>query len=129
MSCSQAKLRCLLLVVLLALLPLRGWAAGAMAASMSLPAAGMVQQVLPPCHGAAPVEAETAAEASDEAAGAAHESSHHGCSSCLLCHSGIAPAPSLPAARALESSQAPHPGAMHDTGRLLPAVLERPPRG
>lgn len=129
MSCSQAKLRCFLLVVLLALLPLRGWAAGAMAASMALPAAGTVQQALPPCHGSAPAEAEPAGEARDDAAGATQDSGHHGCSACVLCHSGIAPAPGLPAERAQEPSQAPLPGAMQDTGRLLPAALERPPRG
>ena len=74
-----------------------------------------------PCHG--PADGDLATEGLDATEHAAHD-----CASCDLCHAGVAvlagdpvaPSPAAPA-----DVPAAHP---RDTGRLMAAGLERPPR-
>lgn len=108
-----------LLILLIALLPLRGWGAVVMGTAMAAaPVASAAQdQAMPPCH----------AEPADAAP--AQDAAHQACSLCALCHSGMAPAPGFEAPRADAPAQAPPARAMRDTGRLLVDLLERPPRG
>jgi hypothetical protein len=129
------RFRPLILWILLALLPLRGWATSDMQVSMALGtltgaavAASAVQaapeaqhEAAAPCHG-------NAAAAGVEAAPETSSGSHAACSLCDLCHS-VAMATSEPQLSAL-------PVATHqrlslvstDTGHLLIARLDRPPR-
>ena len=107
--------------LMLALLPLRGWAA----ASMTVPAmaaAASVQQAhstdheaaaLTPCH---------------EAAGSDSTAAGHACNLCDLCHAAVADlaAPTLLPAPLPDAS--PRPAAARDTGRHAVGGLERPPR-
>ena len=133
---SGAALRIVLLWVLLALLPLRGWAAGLMAVD-ALPAgsAGQVHATAP-CHGAhevpqAPAAGDAAADA-DAAPAASDLAEHFGaasalCGDCDLCHAPMVP----PAGRGLAPlplSDAPDEAQPRDTGRLMASWLERPPR-
>jgi hypothetical protein len=65
----------LLLGVLLALLPLRGWAEATMHLSVSAPPSAASEAPMPPCHAAMA-----------EHGGAAPVESASGCSLCSLCH-------------------------------------------
>jgi len=106
---------------MLALLPLRGWAA----ASMTVPAAvsdasvhvvqvaGPGEHTMPSCH---------------EAVGAESGPAGHACNVCDLCHSAVAdqveasvPQMPLPDVR-------PLPAVSRDTGRHAVGGRERPPR-
>lgn len=109
------------ILVLLVALPLHGWAAAAMAAQ---PGAGWEEAAASgdlPCHGSP----EPFGDLHDQADPGA---SSHSCEACQLCHAWQAvlaegaPAP-VPAA-----SVAPPSAHPHDTGRLMAAGLERPPR-
>jgi hypothetical protein len=133
------RFRPLILWILLALLPLRGWATSDMQVSMALgtltgavmtaTAAASTRQAAPakqhhaaaPCHGeASPPEVDASPEA--------NTGSHASCTLCDLCHS-VAMASAEPQLNAL-------PMATHqslslvstDTGHLLIARLDRPPR-
>lgn len=107
--------------LMLALLPLRGWAV----ASMTVPAVAAQapahvseasvsdQATMPPCH-----------EATGDAAG----TSGHACNLCDLCHSaaadvGSATLPALPV-----PTLSPRPALARNTGRHAVDGLERPPR-
>lgn len=92
--------RVALLTLLMALLPLRGWAWAVMPVSASGPAVAQVELSQPPCHAqAAMADAFDQAEAQPSAHDA-HEptagSGHHAqtCSLCDLCHAGVIVPPS-----------------------------------
>ena len=123
--------RAWIVLLLVAMLPLHGWAAAAMGVRMAaigvvsdpayVPAAAMSAIAEAPCHG-------QAADGHATDAVAATERASHDCASCDLCHTGVAvladatvaPLPAAPA-----DAPAGHP---RDTGRLMAACLERPPR-
>jgi hypothetical protein len=114
--------RAWVILLLIALLPLRGWAATGMAVPAPVaPVSAEAAAALPPCH---------AGLAEDELAMLAAEPAPttHLCSTCDLCHAPLA----VPAAELAPPSVPPSvaPAAAHprDTGRLMAASLERPPR-
>lgn len=143
--------RAVLLCLMIALLPVRGWAwagmgtqstAWALAASASSTVTPAPNT--PPCHahdagqvadqatpGALGTPADdTAVQGSDNTAdGQAPHASHHGCTQCDLCHAGVLP----PAVAAWPQARPPHhaPGwfPAPDTGRQGTDGLFRPPRG
>lgn len=108
MSSSTRRRATLLLWLMLALLPLRGWAVGMMNASMAAPAH---EASAPACHDAA----------GDEAAPHAH-------ALCDICHAAAAPASEL----ALPALDRPAGGLIGwvsvATAEAGPAALYKPPR-
>ena len=110
-----------ILWLMLALLPLRGWAV----ATMQTP--GAVDSAVPYQASAAAPEAQVRAPCHD---GAHHDasSSGHACSLCDLCHSAAAAAPLFALPGALAPDAMPAPGAARRTGRQTVGGLERPPR-
>lgn len=128
------RFRHLILWILLALLPLRGWATSDMQLSMALGAmtgavvAASSMQAAPkaqhhaaaPCHGDA---ATTGIEAAPEPS-----SSHAACTLCDLCHSvAMATAESVLDTRPTVAAERVNLVST-DTGHLLIARLDRPPR-
>jgi hypothetical protein len=125
--------RRIVLWILLALLPLRGWAMGDMQVSMATGTLAAVAsahvadappvQASTPCHGESAQQTSDAPDESRVEAGA-----HSGCSLCDLCHSVAMPTtrpmPSLAPSTAGPAS----PWAGTDTGRALIGRLDRPPR-
>jgi uncharacterized transporter YbjL len=129
------RFRLVILWILLALLPLRGWATGDMQVSMALGTmtgavvAASAMQAAPEAqhHAAAPCHGDGVTA---DAAGTPEPSggSHAACTLCDLCHS-VAMAAAEPQVSVL-------PMAIHqrmslvsaDTGHLLIARLDRPPR-
>ena len=114
--------RAWVIVLLIALLPLRGWAAASMAVAMPIaPVSAGASAEVPPCH-AGLAEDDLAMLAADPAPVA------HLCSTCDLCHAPAA----VPAGEWASVSELPSvaPPVAHprDTGRLMAASLERPPR-
>ena len=118
------RVRVVLVWMLLALLPVRGWATLVMQLPPSTQNVAMAKQHgQAPCHDMAAGSASTAA-----AADAAGIGSHAGCSMCDLCHSAAAcNAQSTPSA-APNGVARVQPVADADTGRALVGALERPPR-
>jgi hypothetical protein len=109
-----------LLAVLLALLPLRGWAETAMHLGTPGAMAELADAALPPCHGAmAGDDADGASVPMDDAAAA--------CSLCALCHAAAAPA-----SEPIIEFDVPAAGdvAVFAVGAPAPALPlpERPPR-
>ena len=105
-------LACLWLLV--ALMPLRAWAAADMMAAPATELAATAASVLPPCH---------AAEAGDDLQ--AHDGA---CESCLFCAPVFAGGAAIPAAPAPQGSVLePSVGGAAPEGALDP--LFRPPRG
>jgi hypothetical protein len=107
--------------LMLALLPLRGWAA----ASMTVPAVmsdavAHLEQSAQPSDGVMP--------ACHEGAGDESGGTGHACNLCDLCHSAVADqaTPSLPQMPLPDA--APRPALMRDTGRHAVGGLDRPPR-
>jgi hypothetical protein len=123
-------IRVALVWLLLALLPLRGWATLA----MQLPApastgASSAQHVQPPCHEMA--SAAALAQADAETAQAPLRDgipSHAACSMCDLCHGAAACDLQRASIAALNAVERVQPVADADTGRALVGGLERPPR-
>ena len=123
--------RAVLLCLMIALLPVRGWAW----ASMVAPGAASAQAAdlaaitatqdsdTPPCHAHAP-----APQAPQEDTSPPH-TTHQGCAQCDLCHAGVLP----PAVAVWPQARPPHhaPGwfPAPDTGRQGTDGLFRPPRG
>ena len=114
-----------LLWLVIALLPLRGWALAEMAAMTTLPGAVMMAvspQDMPPCH-AAPAERAMPTDADPQATPA-----HAGCSLCEICHASLG----LPAPPALSLPRLPQaaPALVPVTGAAdaPPDALFRPPR-
>ena len=107
---------------MLALLPLRGWAA----ASMTVPAAaveasvqiaqaaGHAASALPACH--------------DAAAGDESTPAGHACNLCDLCHGAVADMAQPTLLPEPLPDVSPRPAATRDTGRQAVGGLDRPPR-
>jgi hypothetical protein len=114
--------RAWVILLLIALLPLRGWAAASMAVPVPVaPVSAEAAAALPPCH---------AGLGQDELAMLAAEPAPtaHPCATCDLCHAPLAvPAGEL-ACASVPPSVAPAADPPRDTGRLMAASLERPPR-
>lgn len=128
-------MRCRLVVlwILLALLPLRGWAFSSMQVEMAisdLTAAtlefepAIAAPALPPCHEVAAKAGPDSATPNSDVAG----SGHAGCALCDLCYS-VAIVDAAPALDAVQFAVA-HVGSFTrtDTGRSLVGGLDRPPR-
>lgn len=118
-----------IVLFMLALLPLRGWAAVAMTAdpaSMVVPVAASAL----PCHGGSTSMSDDAGSAETAVAASSDVTTTltHLCSTCDLCHSPLAVAAGSPALRAQAPAEPPVVALAHDTGRLLAGSLERPPR-
>ena len=122
--------RLVILWILLALLPLRGWAYGNMQVGMAAAAVAMAAQnaespaaahAAMPCH-----ETAFTTDASPDADSA--NSGHTACALCDLCHSValFGTAPTLRGTLLAVSRVRPVTGI--DTGRALVGGLERPPR-
>ena len=133
------RFRHLILWILLALLPLRGWATNDMQLSMALgtltdtvvaataavtsthPVPEAQHHAAPPCHGNA---ATTGAEAAPESS----SGSHAACTLCDLCHS-VAMAAAESVLDTLPTVATERVSLVStDTGHLLIARLDRPPR-
>lgn len=126
-------------LLLIALLPLHGWAAATMGVGMTAAVAATADAAAPqdagvpssPCHAgvqdAPAVHGHDPADAGPDDAGP-DDPATHGCASCDLCHGGVAVlAGQTGTTVACTPTDAPstHP---RDTGRLMAAALERPPR-
>ena len=108
-------------VLLVALLPLRGWAAASMA--VSAPPSHLLVQAevhVMPCH----------ADPSDDAAVQVDDAGQasHLCVSCDLCHAALATVAAGSVTPGPLPGEGPLVSASRDTGRLLAGCLERPPR-
>jgi hypothetical protein len=129
------RFRRVILWILLALLPLRGWATSDMQVSMGMStvmaatAAAASTQAAPdvqhhaaaPCHG-------VAAKEDVDAAPELSTVGHTACTLCDLCHS-VAMATAAPVLSALPMVAKPSFSLVStDTGHLLIARLDRPPR-
>jgi hypothetical protein len=107
--------------LMLALLPLRGWAA----ASMTVPtvvadaavhiaqAATAADAAMPGCH---------------EAAGEESGATDHACNLCDLCHGAVADLAEATVPQMPLPDVSPRPSLARDTGRHAVGGLERPPR-
>ena len=108
--------------ILLALLPLRGWASVSMQVEMAtdalVTASDMPHHASAPCHEAAPASAD----------GSTSGSGHAGCSMCDLCHSVALVSPASPLDAVQAAVTRVRPGTATDTGRALVGGLDRPPR-
>lgn len=113
------RTRTFLLCVLLALLPLRGWATVVMPSMQQASGEAVFAVSTAPCH-----EPSMASTASDVAVTAAHAN----CASCDLCHAAFAFSADTAATAARQDADSPYPRVEADTGRALPGGLERPPR-
>ena len=119
----DARLRLAVLWVLLALLPLRGWAAGLMAADGWPAGPAVTAKVSAPCHGADAASEELQDQMAAEASAAVSAF----CGDCDLCHAPTAFTGGPALARFAPSDALPE-GHPRDTGRLIASWLERPPR-
>ena len=130
--------RLVVLWILLALLPLRGWAYGNMQVGMAADAVAMAAQsaespsaahaaahAAMPCH-----EAAAATDAVPDAAPDADSanSGHTACALCDLCHSVALFSAASPLGETLLAVSRVRPVTGIDTGRALVGGLERPPR-
>lgn len=104
----------------IALLPLRGLAAGWMAGEMALGAGAVATtDAAMPCHAVPP-----AAAAADGGAAPAP----HLCTACDLCHAGVTVAPAAPSLGEAPAAAAPDEALPSHHGRVAPDGLFRPPR-
>ena len=126
--------RFVVLWILLALLPLRGWAYGNMQVGMAAAAVAMAAQnaespaaapVAMPCHEAA--SATDARPGADPDADSAN-SGHTACALCDLCHSVALFSAASPLGETQLAVSRVRPVTGIDTGRALVGGLERPPR-
>ena len=125
--------RLVVLWILLALLPLRGWAYGNMQVGMAAGELAMAAQSFEspaashamPCH-----EAAAATDASPGAAPDADSASsgHAACALCDLCHSVALFSAASPLGETLLAVSRVRPVTGIATGRALVGGLERPPR-
>lgn len=107
--------------LMLAMLPLRGWAVSTMEMPTAVADSAGVERVVTidthersPCHDAA----------LDDGAGAAS----HTCGLCDLCHNAVAAAGEFDPSALVTPESLPPPGAARDTGRHTVGGLDRPPR-
>ena len=122
------RFRVVLVWMLLALLPVRGWATLAM--QLSPPGShgtSAAHAAQPPCHEMAATTALAEAAADERVAGSAG-GSHAGCSMCDLCHGTAAFSSQRTLAFGLRQVARLQPEADADTGRALVGGLDRPPR-
>lgn len=111
-----------LIMLLVALIPVRGWAAAGMAASSPLSGLhAQAEAAAVPCH-AEPFDAISTAQSDDA------ESASHLCNSCDLCHAPLATAAAGTVTPGPAPEEGPRVGPSRDTGRMLAGGLERPPR-
>lgn len=114
--------RAWIIAMLIALLPLHGWAGAILAVRMASPAAPLeAAAVEMPCHAAAADS--TIADAATDA-----DDPGHDCAICHLCHAWAAVLNGdivSPRSAGPDAAPLAHP---RDTGRLMAAGLERPPR-
>ncbi|MES2957090.1 MAG: hypothetical protein V4792_02830 [Pseudomonadota bacterium] len=112
-----------ILWLMLALLPLRGWAVAAMGVPTAAQSAAAAVQVedasstqhgaaLPPCH----------ADSSDD--GTATTT----CQACDWCHAALGIAADVALVETVLPDDPPAPARVADTGRRAPGGLDRPPR-
>jgi hypothetical protein len=133
-----------IVLFLIALLPVRGWAVASMTADAggahhAHGSAATVPAVLPPCHG----DLASADAAGDPAphghaagpqptteADADADRSHAGhlCAVCDLCHAPAAPAATGPTLGLHAPTPVRCATVQRDTGRVLAGALDRPPR-
>lgn len=110
----------LLVGLLIALLPLRGWAWATMPVATWEP---------PPCHASAhQADAPLDAEASASADATSHATSHATCSLCDLCHAGVITSPDWAWPDRQPPATAPSWAVSPSTGREGVDDLFRPPR-
>ena len=123
------RLRFIVLWILIALLPLRGWAFSGMQVDMAAGEVAMASQVVAsgtPHHASAPCHEAAASDAADDSDAAG--SSHAGCSLCDVCHSVALFNAASPLGAAQVAVTRAHPLTRTDTGRSLVGGLDRPPR-
>lgn len=106
--------------LMLALLPLRGWAA----ASMTVPAARLETAV----QAAHADHADHAVPTCHEAADNDRSSAGHACHLCDLCHGAVADMAEVTLPQMPLPDAAPRPADARDTGRHAVGGLDRPPR-
>lgn len=114
-----------LLTVLIALMPLRGWAWAAMSVSVNGPIVGQVaaqpEVTQPPCHGQPAM-----ADAHDTSADTGHHAQT--CSLCDLCHAGVIVPPSWTWVHGAPPVSPPSWAVSATRGRDDTDGLFRPPR-
>jgi hypothetical protein len=131
--------RAWIVLFMIALLPVRGWALVTMTGAMPVVAATAVaataaaSRLAMPCHGTAPSAdvgdaGSSGAQAAPEAATPSTTAATHLCQSCDLCHAPLAGAapPRVPTVIAAADPVVAAPA--RDTGHRLAGRLERPPR-
>ncbi len=108
--------------LMLALLPLRGWAVGSMTVPAGLvDAAAQLEQSAAPADALMPGCHEAVADESGTTTG-------HACKLCDLCHSAVADLADVSLPQMPLPDVAPRVAAAHDTGRPAVGGLDRPPR-
>jgi hypothetical protein len=124
MFCPARTTRYWLVWLVIALLPLRGWALAQMAepvAEVTVAAALLLD-----------TENEAEADLHEDMAMPCHDSgpaaTHGTCSLCSVCHAGLAPAPSLVLALPDRLTQVPGPAPVVGLPDGPPSELFRPPR-
>jgi len=122
-SMVDVRRRLAVLWILLALLPLRSWSAGLMAADGWPAGPALTAQVSAPCHGTHATSEEQQEPMAAEASAAVSAF----CGDCDLCHAPMAFTGGPVLARFAPSDALPE-GHPRDTGRLIASWLERPPR-
>lgn len=126
-SRTLAAWRVVLLCLMMALLPVRGWAW----TTMAVP----TEAAMPPCHGHADAPPTDSADhavndAVDDTPAPTTDTPHAGCSLCELCHAGVLPPQvMLWSGEAVPPGSAPRWTPAPDTGRQGTDGLFRPPRG
>ena len=123
------RLRFIVLWILLALLPLRGWAFSGMQVDMAAGAVAKASQVVvsgTPHHASAPCHEAAASDAADDSD--VGGTGHAGCSLCDVCHSVALFNAASPFGAAQVAVTRAHPLSRTDTGRALVGGLDRPPR-
>lgn len=138
-----APWRVALLCLMMALLPVRGWAWTTMAVQTAVAEVAQAETVaptpwqappaaaMPPCHGHSDApDADTPPGKADPLSSPSTHSPHHGCSLCDLCHAGVLPPQMwLWSGAAVPHGNAPRWAPATDTGRQGDGGLFRPPRG
>jgi hypothetical protein len=122
------RFRLVILWILLALLPLRGWATGDMQVSMALGTTTGAVVAASSVHAAPEAQHHNAAPCHDAATPEPGTDSHAACTLCDLCH-GVAMAAAEPPLSAWPMTANQRLSLVStDTGHLLIARLDRPPR-
>jgi hypothetical protein len=107
--------------LMLALVPLRGWAVAAMEMPAAVPDGSGVEV-------ASPINAPERTGCHDAAAGHDTDAASHTCGLCDLCHNAVAASSTVETCNPIAPEALPPPGATRDTGRHALGRLDRPPR-